>query len=114
MSKLQITPNTVVMNVNRQNIGRNKKKVDEAALAAQPAPDINSLDGVLRLARGRYGAPLYGQRMEILDAQGNVAATMEYDPHDSILPCGARVVLICHHGARRTCDGEGLYPEPSA
>lgn len=110
MGKVQITPNTVVMNVNRQNIGRNKRVVDAAALAGQPAPATEDLDGVLRLARGRHGAPLYGQRMEILDAQGNVAATMEYDPHDTILPCGARVVLICHHGARRTADGEGIYP----
>src|SRR4051812_31232057 len=51
------------------------------------------------LRRGRSGRSSYGHVVEVLDADGRVAATVAYRP-DGPLSCGAVVYVVCPHGAR--------------
>ena len=81
----QITPKTVVVNVNRGVIDSNTKQGTNL-----PA---------LRIQRGRNGKPTVAEAVAILDAEGREVARFVYDPQGKLLKCGARMVLIAHHGA---------------
>lgn len=73
--------------VNRHRIAANRKS--EA-----------SLEPVLRVSKGKSGAPDYGCRVAILDAAGNAVAHVIYDHENPVMPCGARVAIEAVHGAR--------------
>lgn len=47
--------------------------------------------------RGRSGSPVRAYRVDILDKDGRVAATVEYTP-DRPLSCGAVVFVTCPYG----------------
>jgi len=49
--------------------------------------------------RGRSGKSTRAHAVEILDATGEVAATLVYRP-DAPLPCGATAYVVCPYGSR--------------
>lgn len=87
MASLEITPKTCVVNINRQVIDRNTKNPEQP-----PEPPI-------RVQRGKSGKAVYANEIAVLDAQGNEVARFIYDPQNKIVACGARLVLVAHHGA---------------
>lgn len=89
---VSITPRTTVVNINRQVVDANSKrmKADPQALAEPP----------IRVSRGKAGRASYGHEVAVLDAAGNEVARFIYDPHNKVAACGARIVLVAHHGAR--------------
>ncbi|UTC29670.1 hypothetical protein BAJUN_00400 [Bajunvirus bajun] len=83
---MDITPKTVVVNVNRHVISRNTK-----AQANEP---------VFRIQRGKSGKATMAEAVAILDAQGNeVARFISGEDGGTLLACSARAVLLAHHGA---------------
>lgn len=80
-----ITRKTVVVNVNRGVIDSNTKRGTNL-----PA---------LRIQRGRNGKPTVAHAVAVLDAEGREVARFVYDAKGKLLKCGARMVLIAHHGA---------------
>ena len=85
-ASLEITPKTVVVNVNRHTIDRNTKN----GLNEPP----------VRVSRGKSGKSEYGHEVAILDSKGEEVARFIYDPTGAIVACGARLVLVAHHGAK--------------
>lgn len=81
-----ITRTTTVVNVNRQVVDKNTKW-------GQNAPPI-------RVQKGKSGKAEYGHEVAVLDAQGNEVARFIYRPDGALVACGARLVLVAHHGAR--------------
>jgi hypothetical protein len=60
-------------------------------------------DNPIRIARTPSDQkPEYANEVDILDVWGNVAARLVYDPGKKIMRCGARLVLECPHGLRKT------------
>jgi len=86
-----IRPTDTVVHVNRGNIDSNRIRL-------KADPDAETLP-VLRYQKGKTGKGTYGDKIEVLDADGRVAATFIYD-EDGILACGAKVVLVAPYGAR--------------
>lgn len=84
--KTAITRKTVVVNVNRQVVDRNTK-------AKRNDPPI-------RVQRGKSGKAVYGHEVAVLDAHGEEVARFIYDPAGAVVACGARLVLVAHHGAK--------------
>lgn len=97
MTDQRIKPGQVVININRQTIDRNTKA---AKTDAPPPPEPP-----IRIQRGRYGKPINTDRAVILGQDGLPAATIEYDSTGHLLPCGARLVIVCLHGAE-TAGGD--------
>lgn len=83
---IPITPKTVVVNINRQTIDANTKH--------------GRNDPPIRVQRGKGGKADYGTEVAVLDAQGEEVARFIYDPQNKIVACGARLVLVAHHGAK--------------
>lgn len=83
---MRITRSTVVVNVNRQIIDRNTK--------------LKTDDPPLRVQKGKYGKPDYGHAVAVLDKDGVEVARFIYNPTGALVACGARAILIAHHGAR--------------
>lgn len=82
----EIKPSTVLLNVNRQQIDRNTKHGTD--------------DAAVRIQKGKSGKAVYCHEAAILDANGEEVARLVYNPEGALVACGARMVLICHHGAR--------------
>lgn len=80
-----IKPTDHVVHVNRGTIDSNRK--------------WGKSDPVLKVQRGKSGKGQYGRKVEVLDKNGEVAATFHYD-ESGILVCGAKVVLVAPFGAR--------------
>ncbi len=57
------------------------------------------IDSPLTVRETRSGKALYCDRVEICDANGNVVATVVYEP-DSPLSCGAQVWIEALHEVR--------------
>ena len=85
-ASLEITPKTIVVNVNRHTIDRNRKQ--------------GTNEPVVRVSRGKSGKAEYGNEVAILDATGEEVARFIYDPNEALVACGARLVLVAHHGAK--------------
>lgn len=85
MRPIPITRKTTVVNVNRQAVDRNTR--------------LKTNEPVIRVQKGKSGKAKYGHGVSVLDAAGNEVARFIYDPHNNIVACGARLVLIAHHGA---------------
>lgn len=88
---IRVWPHDTVVHVNRGQIDSNRK----ARQADAQAP----MKPVLKAQKGKTGKGEYGDQIDVLDAQGEVVASFVYDP-DGILACGAKVVLIAHHGVK--------------
>lgn len=82
----EITRTTTVVNINRQVIDRNTKH--------------GTNEPPIRVQKGKSGKPEYGHEFAVLDAQGNEVALFIYRPDGALVACGARLVLIAHHGVR--------------
>lgn len=78
----------VFVNVRKDVIGRNRKVPKEER--GHP----------IRYSKGKSGKPQYSSRLAILDKDGNEVAEFLYDADAPILKCGARVVLVAHHGVK--------------
>lgn len=89
---LPITRSTTVVNVNRQVIDRNTRARNADPSAPTEPP--------IRVQRGKSGKADYGSAVAVLDASGNEVGRFVYDPEGAVVACGARLVLIAHHGAR--------------
>ncbi len=85
-ASLQITPDTVVVNINRNTIDANRKQ--------------QTNEPPIRVSKGKRGEPEYGHEVAVLGPDGSEVARFIYDPHNKIVSCGARLVLVAHHGAR--------------
>lgn len=88
---IRIKPHDTVVHVNRGQIDSNRKALQADAQAP--------MKPVLKAQKGKTGKGEYGDQIDVLDAQGEVVASFVYDP-DGILACGAKVVLIAHHGVK--------------
>lgn len=88
---LEITRKTVVVNVNRNTINRNTIKAKNGETDFEP---------VVRVQRGKSGKAEYGNEVAVLDAAGNEVGRFIYDPTGALVSCGARLVLVAHHGAK--------------
>lgn len=64
---------TFFVHVNKNTIASNRKHG-----RSEPA---------IRIQRGKYGAPIYANRVRIKEGE------FIYSPDDPLLPCGARMVL---------------------
>lgn len=85
MKAFPITPRTVVVNVNRQVVDKNTRlKTNEPPISVR---------------KGKSGKAKYGHGVAVLDANGKEVARFVYDPQNKLVACGARIVLIAHHGA---------------
>ncbi|AXQ69228.1 hypothetical protein HOU02_gp497 [Caulobacter phage CcrBL9] len=89
---MEITRKTVVVNVNRQTIDANSKKARLGEPSEPAAP--------IRVQKGKSGKATYGSEVAILDAQGEEVARFIYNPQGALVSCGARLVLVAHHGAK--------------
>ncbi|UTU07878.1 hypothetical protein CcrC1_gp192 [Caulobacter phage C1] len=89
---IPITRNTTIVNVNRQTIDANSKKARLGELSEAAAP--------IRVQKGKSGKATYGSKVAVLDAKGEEVAHFIYDPQGALVSCGARLVLVAHHGAR--------------
>ena len=89
---MEITPQTTVVNVNRGRIDGNTKglKLDAHHRVEPP----------ISVRRGKRGQADYGSEVAILDAGGQEVARFIYDPANKLVSCGARIVLVAHHGAK--------------
>lgn len=88
---IEIERNTVVINVNRRNVDANTKSRREGLTR----PDLP----VMRVQRGKAGKPVYGDTVAIYDAAGNEVGRVIYRADGAIVSCGARCVIVAHHGA---------------
>lgn len=88
---LEITPKTTVVNVNRNTINRNTVKAKNGETDFEPP---------VRISRGKSGKAEYGNEVAVLDAAGNEVGRFIYDPTGKLVACGARLVLVAHHGAK--------------
>lgn len=87
---MKITRKTCVLNINRQVIDRNTKRGTD--------------DPPIRIQRGKSGKPIYAREAIILDKNGEEAGRLIYDARGALVACGARLVLIAHHGATPVTD----------
>lgn len=85
MERVEITRKSVVVNVNRQVIDANTKH--------------GRNDPPIRIQRGKSGKPVYASAVAILDENGKEVGRFIYRPDGAIVACGARLVLVAHHGA---------------
>lgn len=85
MSALVIDRDTTIVNIDRNTINSNTKHGTDA-------PPI-------RIQKGRRGKAQRAHEVAVLDAAGNEVARFVYNAAGAIVPCGARLVLIAHHGA---------------
>lgn len=85
---IEITRKTTVVNVNKHVIAKNIHRAPE------------DVEPPIRIQKGKSGKPTYGSEVAVLDAEGNEVARLIYDPHGHLVSCGARLVLVAHHGAR--------------
>lgn len=88
---LDITPKTVVVNVNSHVIRAN-------AVAAKKG--VSEFSPPIRVQHGKSGKPVYANEVAVLDEAGREVARFIYDPQGQLVACGARLVLVAHHGAR--------------
>lgn len=86
----EISPKTVVVNVNRNVINSNRTRGE-----AEP---------VFRIQRGKGGKAQIAEAVAVLDAEGREVARFIYKPDGALLACGARAVLVAHHGAKPVSD----------
>lgn len=82
---VEIGPKDTVIHVNRGTIDSNRVR-------SQDNPPLS-------MRRGRRGKSEYGDRILIYGKDGEIAGEVVYN-RDGILPCGAKAVIIAHHGAR--------------
>jgi hypothetical protein len=80
-----IKSSDTVIHVNRGTIDKNRVRGEDSP--------------PLTMRRGKYGKGQYGDRILILDRNGEIAGEVVYN-RDGILACGAKAVIIAHHGAR--------------
>lgn len=80
-----IKPSDIVIHVNRGTIDSNRKR-------GQDSPPLS-------MRKGKRGKAEYGDRILILDKNGEIAGEVVYN-RDGILPCGAKAVILAHHGAK--------------
>lgn len=83
--RVEIAPKDTVIHVNRGTIDSNR-------VQGKDNPPLS-------MRRGRRGKAEYGDRILILDRHGEIAGEVVYN-RDGILPCGAKAVIIAHHGAQ--------------
>lgn len=83
--QVRISPKDTVIHVNRGTIDKNRVRGEDAP--------------PLTMRRGKYGKGQYGDRILILDKDGEIAGEVVYN-RDGILACGAKAVIIAHHGAK--------------
>lgn len=83
--QVDIGPKDIVIHVNRGTIDGNRKH--------------NRDNHPLSMRRGKSGRAQYGDRIFIYGKDGEIAGEVVYS-RDGILACGAKAVIIAHHGAR--------------
>lgn len=52
-------------------------------------------DPVVRFQKGKYGKPVYAREVEL-----PAGSRVVYSPHEPVLPCGARLVIISEEAPR--------------
>lgn len=87
----QIRPDMTVVNVNRNTINSNTKH--------------GTNEPPIRVQKGKSGKADYGHEVAVLDAAGNEVARFVYNAEGKIVSCGARLVLLAHHGAKVVSPG---------
>lgn len=85
MARPPISRTTTVVNVNRKVIDANTKHQRN--------------DPPVRIQKGKSGKATYAHAVAVLDKNGEEVARFLYNPQGAIVACGARLVLIAHHGA---------------
>lgn len=90
-----IRPSDSVIHVNRGTIDSNRKREQD--------------NPPLALRKGKTGKSQYGDRILILDKHGEIAGEVVYN-RDGVLACGAKAVIIAHHGAR-VDESQNSFPD---
>jgi len=71
------------ININKHTIAKNTKH--------------GTNDPPIRVSNTKTGKAEYCSELEILDKNGEVVAKILYNPHQPILKCGARLVIVAEH-----------------
>ncbi len=96
MSRIEITKKSIVVNVNRKVIDSNTKH--------------GRNDPPIRIQRGKSGKAKYASAVAILDKNGDEVGRFIYRPDGAIVACGARLVLVAHHGAEAIEENNQSIP----
>lgn len=83
---MDITPATTVINVDRNTINSNTKH--------------GTNEPPVRIQKGKSGKSERAHEVAVLDKNGEEAARFIYKPDGALVKCGARLVLLAHHGAK--------------